>query len=84
MPVHIALGIARSTRVGNVAGLTPSVRGYDARLGEANALHVPNGWMWGGSWVAGGLLWVAGGWVGGTWVVRGWLVGGWTAPNPLQ
>ena len=81
MPVHGALGIASSTRLGNVVRLTPSGRGRDVRLGEAKALHVPwadVGWLMGGWWVAVGGWWV-GGWAGGTWVAGRWV----DSPKPL-
>ena len=82
MPEHAPLFVATLTGLGDVVLVAPSALGRDVRLEDAQAIHVTDGWMWGGGWVAGGLLWVAGGWVVGR-VVRGWLVGGLTAPRPL-
>ena len=74
MPEHAPLFVATLAGLGDVVLVAPSALGRDVRLEDEQAIHVPDGCMWGGGWVAGGLLWVAGGWVVGRVVL---YVGGW-------
>ena len=74
MPEHAPLFVATLTGLGDVVLVAPSALGRDVRMEDAQAIHVTDGWMWGGGWVAGGLLKVAGGWVVGRVVL---YVGGW-------